>query len=378
MEKSLLIESGVVVRLDRQSFTESVSMKEKSGGRLIVRGIPATKLEFKNANGRKYSKAEMQKSLDSAKALIESRGALCTADDHPSGTHVAPIKASHVLVDAYIRDTKDGPYLFNDWEILETANGKDLRALVDADISFGTSIRGLGNMQEDNVVNYEYLGTDAVGNPSSGTFTKTTEDLGVKVTVECVTESSDANLISTPLEESTSMTTPALAIDQAKTRVNAFIESNSNDINGLTALIVSEEVKLVTEASVTTQDMAPWNEFKESVFGKVPAPVVESAPKDNLTEAQLRDKLTVADRRLLASEAVAEDLRNKLNESNESHKVLVSEAAATTTLLEGALARLRESRAAANWRPSRRGSHGSRTVPSWGRGSSRKDCPTRR
>jgi hypothetical protein len=87
-----------------------------------------------------------------------------------------------VVLNAYIKkippkkeagsDAKERSYLLNDWLILDTASGKNLQALVKAGASFGTSIRGLGHLNEDTkeIENYDFLGTDAVGNPSAGTY----------------------------------------------------------------------------------------------------------------------------------------------------------------------------------------------------------------
>jgi hypothetical protein len=103
---------------------------------------------------------------------FESRKLLCSASDHPEESFVPPANASHVILDAYTKEQGDKVYLMNDWLVLDTANGKNLKALVDAKASFGTSIRGLGQLNEETkeVENYDYLGTDCVGNPSAGTF----------------------------------------------------------------------------------------------------------------------------------------------------------------------------------------------------------------
>jgi hypothetical protein len=97
----------------------------------------------------------------------------CSADDHPKDSYVQPIKASHIVTDAYIKKGKDNKnYLMNDWLVLNTDNGKNLKALIEAKASIGTSIRGLGQLNEEtnHVEQYDYLGTDAVGNPSANTF----------------------------------------------------------------------------------------------------------------------------------------------------------------------------------------------------------------
>src|SRR3954452_1212379 len=73
----------------------------------------------------------------------------------------------------------------NDWLVFNTSKGKDRKGLVEAGASFDTSIRGFGQFNEDTkeIENYDFLGCDAVGNPSAGTFASKEQ---FKVTVESV------------------------------------------------------------------------------------------------------------------------------------------------------------------------------------------------
>ena len=173
-KKTLLIEQSDFsfhVEREVEGLKEALEIKE-AGNVIIVKHVPCTILGKKNLNGRIYPAPMMRKSLNDARPQIESRSLICQAHDHPECTYVKPIEASHLVVDAYIEDVPNvGPVLFNDWEILPTSHGRDLAALIEADVSLGTSIRGLGNMNGSVVYGYEFLGTDVVGNPSSGTFT---------------------------------------------------------------------------------------------------------------------------------------------------------------------------------------------------------------
>jgi hypothetical protein len=141
---------------------------------LILKGVPATVVDEMNGNERKYTRKEIQKSIGKVRkaGAFESRKLLCSANDHPTESYVPPASASHVILDAYTKEQDKKVYLLNDWLILDTANGKNLKALVDAKASFGTSIRGLGQLNEETkeVENYDFLGCDAVGNPSAGTW----------------------------------------------------------------------------------------------------------------------------------------------------------------------------------------------------------------
>ena len=182
MKKQLFIEnSPFLTRLIiSDDLKESIQIKQGKNNALIVKNVPATILNRSNQNGRIYSTIEMQKALDMAKQQIATKQLLCQADEHPEGSFVAPTHASHVITNAYIKkniklevEGEKGAWdvLFCDIEVLNTTEGKNLQALLLSGVSCGTSIRGLGDMDGDQVVNYEFLGFDIVSNPSSGTFT---------------------------------------------------------------------------------------------------------------------------------------------------------------------------------------------------------------
>ena len=160
---------------------ESVQLERGKYDTLIVRNIPVTILNRKNLNGRIYSTSVLRQAITEARHALETRQLLSAGNEHPEGSFVPPTEASHVLIDAYIKknieievEGQKGRYdvLFEDWLVLNTQNGKNLRALFEGECSIGTSIRGLGDMQGDQVANYQLVGTDCVGNPSSATYTR--------------------------------------------------------------------------------------------------------------------------------------------------------------------------------------------------------------
>ena len=182
MSKTLFIEnSPFLTRLViADELKESISIKQGKNNTLIVKNIPGTILNRTNQNGRIYSTAEIQRAIDAARPQIETKQLLCSCDEHPEGSFVSPSHAAFVIIGAYIKknvklevEGEKGSYdvLFCDIEVLNTSEGKNLQALLLSGCSLGTSIRGLGDMDGDQVVNYEFLGFDIVSNPSSGTFT---------------------------------------------------------------------------------------------------------------------------------------------------------------------------------------------------------------
>jgi len=168
MDRVLLIEnSGLTFRCD--SVPSAIKESVDKTGMMILKGVPATILDKENGNGRRYTKREVQRSIRRAHdaGLFEQKRLLCTADDHPEESFPAPINSSHVVIDAYTKTVGEDTVLMNDWLVFNTSKGKDLQGLVEAGASFGTSIRGLGQYNEDTkeIENYDFLGCDA---PSRG------------------------------------------------------------------------------------------------------------------------------------------------------------------------------------------------------------------
>ena len=166
-----------------QTLKESLEMSKGKAGTLIVRNVPCGLMNRVNQNNRIYSTEVMQKAIDEAKRMhaFELKNMLGKPNEHPEGSYIAPSEASHVVIDAYIKpnvkilvDGKEetNDVLFMDLEILNTTNGKDMRALLEAECSVGTSIRGLGDLNGQNVQNYSLISVDLVGNPSSSTYTR--------------------------------------------------------------------------------------------------------------------------------------------------------------------------------------------------------------
>jgi hypothetical protein len=189
-KKTLFIERvGFSFNINSKSLTEAVAKIDKESGSFIVKGVPATILDQKNYNGRIYSQNEMKRAIADCKSkgFFEQKMLTCSADDHPETSFVKPVNASHVVIDAYIKEQGGKKILFNDWLILNTENGKNLRALIQDGVAVGTSIRGLGVMNESTseIEEYQYLGTDVVGQPSAGTYISSKE-YNIEVVIESV------------------------------------------------------------------------------------------------------------------------------------------------------------------------------------------------
>lgn len=191
-KRIFLVESSQFVSKIKltKKLKESISMESGKNGTLIVRNIPATICNRPNQNNRIYTTEVLQEAIDNAQLEIETKQLIGKPNEHPESSFIAPSDASHVIINAYIKKNVkyivDGKQevndmLFMDWEILNTRNGKDLRALFEAECSIGTSIRGLGELEGKYVKNYQILGIDCVGQPSSSTYTRMPVSESVKV-----------------------------------------------------------------------------------------------------------------------------------------------------------------------------------------------------
>jgi len=190
--RKLLIESSEFVSKIKLSkgLKESVKLSAGKAGTLIVKNVPCTILNRRNLNGRIYSTELLETAIAEAQEAIASRQLLCAGNEHPDGSFVPPTEASHVVINAYIKKNinvvvegkrEKHDVLFMDLMILNTQNGKNARALFEAECSIGTSIRGLGDLNGDIVENYQLLGVDLVGQPSSGTYSRMPVSESVKV-----------------------------------------------------------------------------------------------------------------------------------------------------------------------------------------------------
>jgi hypothetical protein len=220
---------------------------------LIVRNVPCTILNRKNLNGRIYLTEVVQQAINEAQEKIKQKQLLSQACEHPEGSFVSPTTASHVVVAAYIKpnvrlkvEGEEGVFdvLFMDLEVLNTQEGKNLRALLEAGCSVGTSIRGLGDLEGDQVVEYDLLGVDIVGQPSSSTYTNMPIMESVKV------ESVNSKKLEENFIISTSSTNTVRDLAQAA-EISSKLDNIGYGTVAKTSTKVDEETNPKTGATTT-------------------------------------------------------------------------------------------------------------------------------
>lgn len=140
---------------------------------LKVRG-PYIVTEEENANGRKYSKKMMEEKWvpEFIKDVVETGGGMGELN-HPPNTDINPERICHKIINL----KQDG----NNWigesvilssspdgKIKGTPNGDILASIVQHSCRIGMSTRGVGEINEDGMIDSEYklITVDAVTNPS--------------------------------------------------------------------------------------------------------------------------------------------------------------------------------------------------------------------
>lgn len=268
-KKTLLVESAIKVGKQGTTLQESTGrpgyiVESSDQGKLIVR-LPVTVLDEKNENGRVYSRSIMESAMGRTKKSFESRELLSTADEHPEEPYPAPIRSSHIVVDSWCEN--DG-YMWNRWEILETRNGQDLRALIESGASFGVSIRGLGSMDNfGNIMDdYEYLGTDCVGQPSARIRTAP-----VKVAENTAGNPASLNENTSVIQGNAPMN-PFQNLDAAKKHLKEQITlaRTENRMEAFKRIVRLDEALAASASSLDARAMGTLfqelDEFKESLF----------------------------------------------------------------------------------------------------------------
>lgn len=128
------------------NFQGEIIKEEKKGENgpvLTMKGI-LQRADTVNQNGRIYPRKILEKELRNYQKLIRERRAL-GALDHTDSSIIELKTVSHIITEAWM----DGDIIYGKVEILPTTNGKELRSLIESNITVGISSRGVGSTQSD-------------------------------------------------------------------------------------------------------------------------------------------------------------------------------------------------------------------------------------
>ena len=288
---------------EKNTLTESLRISAGKNGNLIVKSIPCTILDRRNANGRIYPTALMQKAIDEAKPKMRAKMLLCSGDEHPvDSTFPRPSSVSHCVINAYIKNVEievEGKkerhnVLFNDWEILNEHSqiGAQVQQLILSGFSVGTSIRSIGSCDPDGTVtDLEYWGTDLVGQPSSATFVNSVIGESVEVSAAPLTEtyvvSASATNVVRDLDSALAL---SQQIDSANfgtvKKTSTKLDSEVDPKTGAETTMVTLETE--TEDEVSELDQALAMAKQAMLNGKAD---IDSVTIENVKEEQPKESV---------------------------------------------------------------------------------------
>ena len=132
-----------------------------------IQGIFA-QAEKKNRNGRIYPMPIMEKALNKYDTEQVQKGRAVGELNHPEGPTVNLDKVSHKINELKFQ----GNDIVGKASILNTPMGEVVKGLLDGDVTFGVSTRGMGSLSQRNgamVVNDDYIlnAVDIVQDPSA-------------------------------------------------------------------------------------------------------------------------------------------------------------------------------------------------------------------
>lgn len=158
------------VLIETQSFrvipTQLTEGERSPVGNPLVEGILAT-AEVKNGNGRYYAKDLWEREINKYKELVKENRATGELD-HPDSSIINLKNVSHIIRDLWW----NGDHVIGKIEILPTASGNILKALIDNNVQVGVSSRGMGSLKQIGEVlevqdDFELLCWDFVSTPSN-------------------------------------------------------------------------------------------------------------------------------------------------------------------------------------------------------------------
>jgi hypothetical protein len=181
-------ESGDIMSMRKiliESTPVTLSLVESaSGDKTIARG-EFGRCGIPTQNGRIYPEKLMQREIDRLQEDLSNRRILGELD-HPSDGKTSLKRVSHVITGLKI---KDG-IVIGEAEILNTPEGKTLKALIEANIEVGVSSRAYGStapakgqseaeeVQDDFILKtYDFVADPAVKTAIPGIYTEDVDDL---------------------------------------------------------------------------------------------------------------------------------------------------------------------------------------------------------
>lgn len=125
---------------DFEVLTEST----KDGSKNYYIQGPFMQADTPNRNGRMYPRSVMERAVEKYIEEMVSKNRAVGTLGHEDSPKISETKISHLITDLKF----EGNDVWGKAKVLETASGKELKALIEGGVSFGCSSRALGSLKE--------------------------------------------------------------------------------------------------------------------------------------------------------------------------------------------------------------------------------------
>ena len=132
-----------LLREDIEDF-EVLTESTKDGSKNYYIQGPFMQADTPNRNGRMYPRSVMERAVEKYIEEMVSKNRAVGTLGHEDSPKISETKISHLITDLRF----EGNDVWGKAKVLETASGKELKALIDGGVSFGCSSRALGSLKE--------------------------------------------------------------------------------------------------------------------------------------------------------------------------------------------------------------------------------------
>jgi hypothetical protein len=132
-----------LLREDIEDF-EVLTESTKDGSKNYYIQGPFMQADTPNRNGRMYPRSVMESAVGKYIEEMVSKNRAVGTLGHEETPKISENKISHLITDLRF----EGNDVWGKAKVLETASGKELKALIEGGVSFGCSSRALGSLKE--------------------------------------------------------------------------------------------------------------------------------------------------------------------------------------------------------------------------------------
>lgn len=132
-----------LLREDIEDF-EVLTESTKDGSKNYYIQGPFMQADTPNRNGRMYPRSVMERAVEKYIEEMVSKNRAVGTLGHEESPKISENKISHLITDLRF----EGNDVWGKAKVLETASGKELKALIEGGVSFGCSSRALGSLKE--------------------------------------------------------------------------------------------------------------------------------------------------------------------------------------------------------------------------------------